>query len=414
MRKRAQKQHAKRNVLILTGAAFTLLALIVMARFHRPDPLIGPESDDMIARRGAEQNTCPQLLEIARSIPQRPLNGKVRRGNPVSQALRADRDDDDPELLEYLASTRDLSESVRPTLDSGYYLCPAIATLKENDDNLVKFSVLCNLMNAQMLQAQRENRAEDVVSLMLTNIQLGKTIVSDGPFVNLSVGAWIADRACKAGAILPWDQYSDELLRRVWDELDKQGDNPPTHVQAIEWEFRLIEQGVLFRSADGAGGRLGLLALKKAIRKHGDILHGMFTGPYAKDAEREDISNNLLFLEKAFFPTGIFHSARATAKMLRSSESSHLALRVLLALEMFKRKHGGYPQTLEELIPDYFAAPLLGPASGKPFGYSRSGKTFRFYSFGKDMKDDNGDSRKDTLFPGSAAKDFRIDLGLAP
>jgi hypothetical protein len=69
----------------------------------------------------------------------------------------------------------------------------------------------------------------------------------------------------------------------------------------------------------------------------------------------------------------------------------------LIALERHRLKHGGYPQGLAELVPEFLAQLPLDPWSGKPLGYKRTdpagdaaGRSFILYCVGGDRSDDGG------------------------
>ncbi len=72
-------------------------------------------------------------------------------------------------------------------------------------------------------------------------------------------------------------------------------------------------------------------------------------------------------------------------------------LRVLIALERFRMRHGDYPDTLAQLVPDCIDHIPPDPWSGLPFGYvrvdpatDRLGRSFLLYSVGADGTDDAG------------------------
>lgn len=65
--------------------------------------------------------------------------------------------------------------------------------------------------------------------------------------------------------------------------------------------------------------------------------------------------------------------------------------RCAVALEIYKRKHGGaYPNTLTALVPDLLEAVPLDPFSGKPLNYVSSGRSYRLWSVGPDLKSNAG------------------------
>jgi len=69
--------------------------------------------------------------------------------------------------------------------------------------------------------------------------------------------------------------------------------------------------------------------------------------------------------------------------------------RILLALKAFKLATGRLPKTLDELVPEYLAAVPLDDFDGKPLRYSPEKKIL--YSVGKDLKDEGGSTKEETL-----------------
>jgi hypothetical protein len=60
------------------------------------------------------------------------------------------------------------------------------------------------------------------------------------------------------------------------------------------------------------------------------------------------------------------------------------------AIGLFQEDRGRWPETLEELCPEYLAAVPLDPYAGQPLIYRRDGDGFVLYSVGSDLKDDGG------------------------
>ncbi len=62
-----------------------------------------------------------------------------------------------------------------------------------------------------------------------------------------------------------------------------------------------------------------------------------------------------------------------------------------IALEEYYLKHKEYPESLEQLVPEYVAAVPVDRYDGKPLRYQRLGKaSYRLYSVGPNLKDDGG------------------------
>jgi hypothetical protein len=74
--------------------------------------------------------------------------------------------------------------------------------------------------------------------------------------------------------------------------------------------------------------------------------------------------------------------------------TGHALLRctvVALAAERYRLRHGDWPRTLADLVPDYLLAVPLDPFDGAPLRYRRSDGGAVVYSVGEDGRDDGGD-----------------------
>jgi hypothetical protein len=77
--------------------------------------------------------------------------------------------------------------------------------------------------------------------------------------------------------------------------------------------------------------------------------------------------------------------------------------RLAIALERFRRAHGGFPEKLEELVPKYIDAVPLDSHAESPMIYRRTEPgSYLLYGVGEDGKDDGGtDFQKDRVWMGS-------------
>jgi hypothetical protein len=67
-----------------------------------------------------------------------------------------------------------------------------------------------------------------------------------------------------------------------------------------------------------------------------------------------------------------------------------------LALEKYRRKHGQFPKSLDQLSPEFLAKIPIDQFSGKPLKYSSDGKGVLVYSVGRDLEDHGGFEGEDT------------------
>jgi len=77
-------------------------------------------------------------------------------------------------------------------------------------------------------------------------------------------------------------------------------------------------------------------------------------------------------------------------RMFASREASVVCARTALAVERYRLTHGGYPATLDALVPDILPQVPLDPLDGEPLRYVNDGKRVAVYSVGENLQDDGG------------------------
>ncbi|MEM6656177.1 MAG: hypothetical protein AAF596_10260, partial [Planctomycetota bacterium] len=92
-----------------------------------------------------------------------------------------------------------------------------------------------------------------------------------------------------------------------------------------------------------------------------------------------------------FYPVGMLAPAvRAASQAFHRSLARRDGVLVGLALELYRRDQGHYPDTLEELSPRWLPKAPVDPINGGPLGYRITGGKPVVYSLGIDTDDDGG------------------------
>jgi len=91
-------------------------------------------------------------------------------------------------------------------------------------------------------------------------------------------------------------------------------------------------------------------------------------------------------------------------------------LKTDLAIRLYHRDHGVWPDTLDQLVPEYLPAVPIDPHSGKSLIYRPSGDSFVLYSVGKDRTDNagrftNAATYRPNASPGATDRGYDLDLG---
>jgi len=85
---------------------------------------------------------------------------------------------------------------------------------------------------------------------------------------------------------------------------------------------------------------------------------------------------------------------RALVAMARADASTGMA-RTVLALSLYRSEVGGYPDSLQPLVPKYLPALQIDPFDGKPLRYRRKGEGYVVYSVADNKTDDGRVWRKE-------------------
>jgi len=86
----------------------------------------------------------------------------------------------------------------------------------------------------------------------------------------------------------------------------------------------------------------------------------------------------------------------ALVRHLEATDGQHArAQQAILGITLrhYKNEHGGYPEKLAELVPDYLGAPLNDPFSNTSYVYRKNGEGYVLYSLWVDGNDDGGAPR---------------------
>ncbi len=68
----------------------------------------------------------------------------------------------------------------------------------------------------------------------------------------------------------------------------------------------------------------------------------------------------------------------------------HRLAMAAIALKLYRREQGRYPENLQALVPRYLPQVPTDPFDGKPLRYQRLKSGFKLWSVGRDLKDDGG------------------------
>jgi hypothetical protein len=79
-----------------------------------------------------------------------------------------------------------------------------------------------------------------------------------------------------------------------------------------------------------------------------------------------------------------------------------------LALRLYRKENGRYPENLQQLVPKYLPSVPIDPYDGKPLRYRKLQKGFKVWIVGGNRKDDGGVKVQDWWRKGDLVLESKI------
>ncbi len=269
----------------------------------------------------------------------------------------------------------------------------------------------------------RANKDKEALDLAFQIINFGQRVEnSGGPILHYLVGSGIKAIGMRRIQELIADTTLDETdLAQAISKLNDLGPNQEGLTNALKVEYEtqrnLIDdfaQGTIpdetnsafVRSMTAMGLKLVLNGgkTKMDFAQEDRFLFSNFSKPYAEipwsnlpnmDIETNDAPLELLASGNAIgdiLYAMMAPSVESFAKRKCSEDVNVTATQILLALKIYKMRQGKLPESLSELVPEYFPSVPLDDFDGKPFRYLPDKKII--YSVGPCLKDLGGKERK--------------------
>lgn len=207
--------------------------------------------------------------------------------------------------------------------------------------------------------------------------------------------------------LLPLADFSDEQLQQLKDDcLESDWRNAATNALVGE---RAIAR-VVFTHPAGMGPEFSNLHLITTPEDERFYLQFMTDSVAATDQDfsemlselerLEDELTNLSQFQQISHPlSSLITPAIASAiNAFATAEARDQATAAQLAIELYRRKNGEPPATLDDLVPDFLPIVPVDPFSKKPLIYRFDEKEIIVYSVGRNMVDDGGtDEEQDMI-----------------
>ncbi len=448
---RRRKNNKERRHVIMFVLAFLFLGvLVIVASRYRPPKIMPPEAPEMAAKRASSDNAFYTLQEAINLLPVKvpeplPIVVDDDKTNEYKQSYSYDesddeypsswqdsyepvegslghilgirRPDDDEEFLAYLESTVPAIEKALEAFEKPYYLRPEIGDFNSPLPELAKYRHLGRLMTVRGLQIIRSGGDwNEGVEQFLNCAELGQLVKSDGMIIGYLVG--VATQGLYHGYIYEVAKLADspEQLREFQDRLLHYEETLSSPRKAFEFEWRiwdnsaglagLYSDGSNYYGNDPLGDTLMkvkdfakaaqmtwvIAREKRIVRDNRELLlDGLSLTRLEFDEWKKPHSELLKSLENGHLMSGLLR----LPEVLSRSQANLRGARLVIALELYQREHGEYPDELGALEPDFIEAMPVDPFSGDAFLYFRDVGDYTLYSVWRDGEDNNAKKNRD-------------------
>ncbi|MEW6026681.1 MAG: hypothetical protein AB1599_05255 [Planctomycetota bacterium] len=283
---------------------------------------------------------------------------------------------------------------------------------EENTSGLGAIRKTVKLAAIQTRLLIKDGKVSEAFKLSCSMNRLGDDMCRRGTLINALVG--IALSAVSQTELL-WclnsNEFSEPQLSELRLYLQALFDSEPSFQGIFETESLYIE--AILRQTSGKCGlmpkenefgfgpayvnRTDIVDAWQEYIPHIKELVRIISLPYAQmDAESGRFNKQIDIesmdtLSQVIIPsTGNMHKSYYMIKAQRRG------LYILTALKLYKARHQKYPDKLSDLAPDIINDIPLDPFTDQPFIYKvNQDGTILLYSVGTNLKDDNGDDKKD-------------------
>lgn len=409
------------NVLILSGLFVFAGALVALIPFlRRSAPILPAESTETAAKRLAPENAYFLLCEAVDSLPKAPPFLLVpNKDNPKSQdwyrpapgslgsLINVERPDDDPQLIEYLNACEPALAKTREALKRPYFLLPIdwsdLPNYNDKPANPVNpvwkswnIPALGGRLAARGLQSLRAGDEAGALAGLLDAVGLALFVRNDGADCQVSDtilarGLSCFDEMVRTGSDAMLEKMFAEI-RRLHAELKPPVDNLTFILREIDCgafpDMRPSTGGIAERVFNDTVTSLARRETRAWARLHRDELFAVVEGPFTEVAKWKSTA------KKEEGRWGFVYALTSSTEILAVSQArTRVALdgaALVIALERYRRAQGGFPETLEALVPTYIDSIPKDPFTEGSLIYKRAGEDYQLFSAGWNQKDDGG------------------------
>jgi hypothetical protein len=323
---------------------------------------------------------------------------------------------DDPLAAEVLDKNRAYLGWFDKSFQQPFLLVPETKTFDEEYPYLSSWRDLSRVESIRANALFRGHKEKEAFDSALKIIKFGQRVEnSGGPIIHYFVGAGI-----KTFGLLRMQQMTTQTtlpeadLMRIIRELDRLGPNKEGLTNALKVEYQMqckylddLARGKI--SATNSGERMmisiGMTPVFSATKtkmefaQSARIIRDGIGRPFGDIpwSDMPAVETNRSILKRLIKGNAIgdilFGLLGSSSKNISSKKSREAvnvtATQLLLALKIYKTRHDKLPESLSELVPEFFPQIPQDDFDGKPFRYL-PGKRL-IYSVGPDLKDVGGE-----------------------
>jgi hypothetical protein len=275
------------------------------------------------------------------------------------------------------------------------YLTPPVTSPAAMFPYLAQFRQAARCFSAESRVAQSEGQRGDAIQRALDAVDFGGHAGRGGTLIHHLVGlALVAIGTAQAELCV--EKLSAPEARAAGRRLDRVIAQFPTAADALrgERQFGLSALRGMF------GGRID--GAQIGIRAGGGPLVSLYPKPWAYHYLQTSYAEALAELEKPYPLRQPLPEPREPIAAMLVPEVPEMSfafakndaylrlLRLELALQEYRARHGRYPTRLADLAPAVLSSVPNDPFTEQPFVYRAIGATYLLYSLGPDRHDDGG------------------------
>ena len=423
-RKKGKRGRGKRNIILFAVTVAGLAALIVMALLRRPVLIMPPEPPEITEKRQSPDNAFYTLQEAVALLPKQRLDVLLvpdkehpefnvpyePKPHSIGALLYIGRPDNDPELLEFLKRCVPAIAKAREAMSKPYYLYSEIGTQETERVHVFQCTYLGNTLIAHGLRTWQTNGLdENVLSYLVDAIRLGRMIASDGGTSHFSYGTSVQGEALHTLSAHISEHDDEDMLRRVQGEIRELASVPQPLEPHLEFQWRMMDKTArrppsldpeyydrrpfVLRIVENAFRGWSAKQVRRYISENRDLLFEGCTLSYKDFQTWRDVQYDT-------DEHGVYEALNPIKSLVFSRDGYATAcngIQLVLALELYRRDRGKYPETLDGLVPTYFDTLPADPFSGEPFIYRLDENEYWLYSISHNLRDDNGNENRDVL-----------------